>query len=73
MDENAKGIFVLVRDIPSIDTQRLTQFPRVYGGSDDLIKAQLLDVWSSSSKMDRLEDKTHFEDFWVARDGIGPK
>lgn len=44
-------------DTPSIFTHRLTEFARMYGAYDNVIKAKLLDVWPPSSKVYRFEDK----------------
>jgi hypothetical protein len=56
-DGKASGRFVPVDDTPSIFTTRLTQFAKMYGAYDDLIKAKMLDVWGPSSKVYRFEDK----------------
>jgi hypothetical protein len=56
-DGKASGRFVPVDDTPSIFTTRLTQFAKMYGAYDDLIKAKILDVWGPSSKVHRFEDK----------------
>lgn len=53
----ASGRFIPVDDTPSIFTHRLTEFARMYGAYDNVIKAKLLDVWTPSAKVYRFEDK----------------
>jgi hypothetical protein len=53
----ASGRFIPFDDTSSIFKHRLTEFARMYGAYDNVIKAKLLDVWTPSAKVYRFEDK----------------